>query len=358
MKRKVIHVINGKSPHPKRFFEILRENKMHEILFLGTNSSTIKSFSTFANYRHFEGINYISSLIRLLVYRFTKGSKIKSRICFHGHSAGKIGLFCYLSGFQYSLTIYGSEIYKTRQKSYFKRIMISKVLEKAKRILVYSENMKNVLIQDFGFESKNIFVFNFGINDSVFMYEKYKTEVNNECDLSNQNDITFIINRRIHPYYNTLQIIESFIQLYQKKQNFKVIFIDGKFDPEYKLKVKERLISVPFQYIYIEEFLEEKELALFYSGADYSLSFPNSDEISASVLQSFSMGVKPIINSTNIAYNQFDANYFIYSSLDQLVHVLLKLDKPTEFEKIKISNYYQEKLSNVNPNDLDLFFNY
>ena len=190
------------------------------------------------------------------------------------------------------------------------------------------------------------------------MYEKYKTEVNNECDLSNQNDITFIINRRIHPYYNTLQIIESFIQLYQKKQNFKVIFIDGKFDPEYKLKVKERLISVPFQYIYIEEFLEEKELALFYSGADYSLSFPNSDEISASVLQSFSMGVKPIINSTNIAYNQFDANYFIYSSLDQLVHVLLKLDKPTEFEKIKISNYYQEKLSNVNPNDLDLFFNY
>ncbi|KTD06819.1 glycosyltransferase [Legionella jamestowniensis] len=210
----------------------------------------------------------------------------------HAHNTSGYGLTAFLSGKQYIITTYGSEIFQSHNKSKLYYYLIRLILKKATAISSTSPEMTKDLISKFGVDTNRIFEFSLGISN-IFCYEqKNKDEI--KTHFGTLDGPIWVVNRRIHPHYHTLEVAQAFMQFRKKNKVGTLILLEGDSDYNYLEKVE--LLCTDNSYIkLIKGFLSQQELVKFLSIADFSISVPESDQLSSSILEAAACGAIPLL---------------------------------------------------------------
>ena len=91
-----------------------------------------------------------------------------SRQTLHAHCTSGNGLMARLSGRPYIVTTYGSEVFGARERGWLYAWMIRQVLTHAERITATSQQMADVLRQEYHIPEERIHLFSLGYDESIF----------------------------------------------------------------------------------------------------------------------------------------------------------------------------------------------
>ncbi|CAN7340059.1 glycosyltransferase [Variovorax paradoxus] len=203
----------------------------------------------------------------------------------HAHNTSGYGLAALLSGRSYIITTYGTEIFSAPKRSIAYRAFIRTVLRKATAITATSGHMRQVLIDSFGVEECKVFNFSLGVS-SIF--------VDSPPRVRRGSAPVWFCNRRMHPLYNTLLVVDAFEE-YQKHQALgTLLLLAGDADEDYKEKILKRVIGNP-RITFLDQFLGQEEIIELLDSAHYTISIPESDQLSSSILEGAARGAIPIV---------------------------------------------------------------
>lgn len=325
-----VHVLNGESPHVTSLLENI-DQEGNSIISFGEIKFNLNCVNSKRQISSISKISWIELFFEALIFRFRN----KDRVQLHGHSAGKIGLFCLLTGYNYSLTIYGSEVYQSR---FFTKFLVNQTLKSAIKIHVYSWYMKSYIVKYFNINETKIYVINPGIDISIFNPDLYrmKNRLLNKFSI-NENDVVFFISRRVARFYNTLSLLKSLIKLNEMNPKIKVLVLAGNSEDDYLDEVIRLSENYSFIKI-ISGFVKHEFVAELFSISDYSLSFPNSDEISATVLQSIAMGCTPIVNIKSLEVYK-EICYIQFCDLNQIIETIQGLIANNKCDRKLLTGY-------------------
>ncbi|WP_028471227.1 glycosyltransferase [Neptunomonas japonica] len=207
----------------------------------------------------------------------------------HAHNTSGYGLTAYLSGRDYYLTTYGSEIYSCDHKSALYYRVIKMILDKALRVSSTTQKMKSYLIETLDIFPNKIFNFSLGVNETF-----------SNSTITEKKQFIIFSNRRIGELYNTDLIIDGFYEFVKKVPgaNAKLILLEGDLDPKYAEIIYNKVDSYGLgdSIEFVKGFVAESELVECFNRSICSISIPKSDQLSSSILESISAGVLPIVS--------------------------------------------------------------
>ncbi len=207
----------------------------------------------------------------------------------HAHNTSGYGLVAYLSGRDYYITTYGSEIYSCDYKSAFYFKMIKIILDKASRVSSTTQKMKSYLVEKLNISPSKIFNFSLGVNASF-----------SNLGVTEKTQFIIFSNRRIGELYNTDLIIDGFYEFVKRvpDANAKLILLEGDLDSEYADLIYNKVDSYGLgaSIEFVKGFVAESELVECFNRSSCSISIPKSDQLSSSILESISAGVLPIVS--------------------------------------------------------------
>lgn len=244
------------------------------------------------------GVKLLSYVLLGLKLRFSNGSWVQA------HGASGYGLAALISGKPYIATVYGSEIFGAHGLLY--RMMIRLILRRARIVTVTSETTKNAVIRNFAVKSENIRTFHTGI-DMDFV-SGFRLSRSSPADESK----TVFSMRNTAAQYRTREIIESCIALNQKGRKLKLIVPLGNGDPDYfnSLRTKYDLPWIT----YLDSRLENQKMIETMADSDVCVSYPVSDQMSATILEALCLGRNVAIGALD-AYSELIAAVGEASSL-------------------------------------------
>jgi hypothetical protein len=207
----------------------------------------------------------------------------------HAHNTSGYGLVAYLSGREYYLTTYGSEIYSCDHKSALYFRIIKMILDKASRVSSTTQKMKSYLVEKLNISPDKIFNFSLGVNASF-----------SNSNITEKKQFVIFSNRRIGELYNTDLIIDGFYEFVKRVPgaNAKLILLEGDLDPKYADHIYNKVDSYGLgaSIEFVKGFVAESELVECFNRSSCSISIPKSDQLSSSILESISAGVLPIVS--------------------------------------------------------------
>lgn len=288
----VIYLANASSPHVRHWVEFLDEMDMpyhiysiHQNTFFSHDKVTVKyNFFT----RFGEGGAILAYFFLGLWLRFFIGKSI-----LHAHNTSGYGLSALLSGKPYIVTTYGTEIFGADKRSSVYRLLIDKVLNKAKKITTTSQQMEQVLVSKFHVNSKKILTFGMGVSQHFSFSNDKRERIRAKFDIP-MDAIVWIYNRRIMPLYNTIEVVQDFKKYSKDRQNAFLILMAGDNQVSYTELVKNELKNTSNIFL-VEGFLDPKEMSAYLSASDISISVPNSDQLSSSILEAIACGCYPML---------------------------------------------------------------
>ncbi|WP_228129326.1 glycosyltransferase [Acinetobacter tjernbergiae] len=288
----VIYLANASSPHVRHWIEFLDEMNMpyhiysiHKNTFFSDDKVTVKyNFLT-----RFGGGGAILAyfFLGLWLRFFTRKSIL------HAHNTSGYGLSALLSGKPYIVTTYGTEIFGADKRSSLYRLLINKVLSKAKKITTTSQQMEQVLVSKFHINSKNILTFGMGVSQHFSFSNDKREKVRAKLDIPS-DALVWIYNRRIMPLYNTIEVVQAFKKYSKDRPNTYLILMAGDHQASYTQLVKNELENSSNIFL-VEGFLDPKDMSAYLSASDISISVPNSDQLSSSILEAIACGCYPIL---------------------------------------------------------------
>ncbi|MBA4695806.1 MAG: hypothetical protein H2069_00275 [Legionella sp.] len=235
---------------------------------------------------------YLPSLFRYgvagLRLRFSK----PAAAFFHAHNTSGYGLMALLSGKPYILTTYGSEIFKAEERGSFYRFLIRRILRKASIITSASASMTACLLEKFQVPAAKIHEFNLGVAE-VFCFDVVQREKRRQ-QLKVRNEPLWIINRRMRPLYRTLEVMEAFTRFRARHNAGHLLLIEGDSIPAYRDCVKKYAQEHAAIHL-ILGFLNQDDLTGYLSASDFSISVPDSDQLSCSILEGAACGTIPLL---------------------------------------------------------------
>lgn len=301
---KILFLANSNSPHVRHWSMLLNELGVEHRVKTIHDGSLLGKVSVdryFSSLRHLGRISdylrYIS--LGLLLRLLSIFGKYTDHII-HAHNTSGYGLAAWLSGRPYIVTTYGSEIFTAKQKGFLYRFLINKILAKATLVTATTEEMSKVLESEFGVTKSKIHSFSMGIDPVFYCDELQRNEFRAKFNIA-VNDIVWIYNRRITPLYNTLNVVNSFNEYVVANPKSALIIMEGDSDRKYFESV-ELAIKFNDKIKLIRGFCGQAELRGYLSTADFSISIPNTDQMSSSILESISCGCIPILLN-NEAYS-------------------------------------------------------
>lgn len=292
--KKIIFLANCNSPHLDRWVDLLDMLNIEvEIWSVHNCKNNKKRKKVIPDALGFLPVifQYILAGV-LLRFRNVEG-------VFHAHNTSGYGLMAFLSGKEYIITTYGSEIYSTNKKNILYRSLLKKILDKSLLITSTSKEMKNCLEKEFSIHSEKIRNFSLGLDTDLF-YPKKRVDKKTKV---------WIINRRMHPHYNTLETINGFINYINNGNLGKLIVILGDYDHNYYEKIKSLFDFEKYKknIQIIDKFLDRKDLSSFLQISNFSISTPLTDQLSSSILESIACGAVPILFNLN-SYEEIITN--------------------------------------------------
>lgn len=350
--KKVYFLANAYSPHVRQWLHKNKEINIDvEVLTIDIGGPVKLDACT--NYiglpilRKFKLLQYIYAGFYLRCSRKYNGF-------LHAHNTSGYGLVAYLSGRDYYITTYGSEIYSCDYKNIFYFKMIRMILNKASRVSSTTQKMKSYLVEKLHVSPNKIFNFSLGVNASFS--KPIATE---------KKQFIIFSNRRIGELYNTDLIIDGFYEFVKRvpDANAKLILLEGDLNPKYADLIYNKIDSYGLgaSIEFVKGFVAESELVECFNRSSCSVSIPKSDQLSSSILESISAGVLPVVSPLS-AYdiliesgvvsvvedsvaNNFEDIYikFINSELDDIREKLINFSNDLNQEvKSELEKFYYE----------------
>lgn len=227
----------------------------------------------------------------------------------HAHSASGYGLTALISLKKYIITIYGTEVYSVKKSGFLYRFFISLVLKRARVITASSEEMSSFVQTTFNISSEKIRVFTLGYFEKIFFDQKRPGR-----------RYHWVVNRRTHPVYNTIELLRGFYQYCAEGGQGDILVAFGNSDGVYANKVYEEYSDSPFRarVRLIKEGVSMEEMADFLNDSKLAISTPESDQLSASILESIACGCVPVLYD-NGAYDSIFLTDCAYKMIDRNV---------------------------------------
>jgi len=213
----------------------------------------------------------------------------------HAHNASGYGLSAWISGLNYGVTTYGTEIYAASQRGLVYRFVLRKILHRAKFITSASSQMTQTLVHDFDIPRSRIHEFYLGISDLFYYSECRRKERRNFLNIK-VDEYLWIANRRVHPLYNTLELVHAFKKYADNNPLGRLVLLEGDADHVYLERVKQE-ISECSRITVISGFVTQQELCGWLCAADFAISIPRSDQLSSSILEAMSCGAVPVLGN-------------------------------------------------------------
>ena len=288
----IVFLANPNSPHVRHWLALMKNKNITPSLFTISKYRNLdaKYVTCYVLPFFFRGIPKMFQYCCLGgILRLRKLIGKDTKVKLHAHNASGYGLSAYLSGAQYVITTYGTEVYSYKKNKVY-AFMIKKILLKAKSITTSSEQMTSFLLDNFEIKRSKIRELSLGVAD-IFYCKQGLTDKPMKNLKSNP---VWVINRRIHPLYNTIQVIEAFKLFFKSNQVGALIVLAGDSDKNYLSEVR-LLVDEIDEIELIEGFLSQREVSKILQSAHFCISVPKSDQMSSSILEGCASGAIPLL---------------------------------------------------------------
>ena len=206
----------------------------------------------------------------------------------HVHNSSGYGLAALLSGRNFFLTTYGSEIFDSHRRGSLYRAVLSRVLASAKHVTSSAEAMKEYLVGDMGIPPGKISVFSLGVAKE---FEGYKSDRHNRSI----NDPIWISNRRILPLYCIQEIVDAF-KVYKKAGGRgRLLLLNGDASGDYSEGVYNSITQFGGDISLVREMVSREHVIKLLRSSTFCISLPYTDQLSSSILEGMSQGSIPIL---------------------------------------------------------------
>lgn len=301
--KKIYWFANPYSPHVRHWFEILEHvdgidveliHIHHKRKICEINSRKLKASTPLPLFFRFlpELIQYF---LLGIFFRFTN----KDNCLVHAHNTSGYGLSALLSGSDYGITTYGSEIYQCVKRGLIYKTLIKRILLKSLFITSASQLMTKSLKSLFPIDNSKIFEFSLGVSDTFKFSDAKRREQRKKLALQPTAKL-FVINRRTAPLYQTAEIVSMFLECYKDFDNYKLLILAGDSDGNYLDNIKGTTANTT-QVTYVEGFIDQKSLSSLLCASDFFISTPKTDQLSSSILEGIICKSVPILTDL-IAY--------------------------------------------------------
>ena len=216
----------------------------------------------------------------------------------HAHCASGNGFVAWLSGQRYLIGCYGSEILLAKQRGPLYCWLMTRILHGAERISAFSRETGNVVIEQFGVPAERVYCFHLGYDDSTFspLNSDQRRQLRVQRLLP-VNEPIWVVNRRTHPHYRTLEVVQGFLDYCLQDSRGRLVVLCGDCDPKYTNVVCNRIQQheCGHRITIVNEMLSGNELASWLQLGDFSISVPRTDGFSISTLESLGCATVPIL---------------------------------------------------------------
>ncbi|WP_338446757.1 hypothetical protein V5F89_02880 [Pelagerythrobacter marensis] len=204
----------------------------------------------------------------------------------HAHNASGYGLSALLSGRDYIVTVYGSEIYNAHQRGLIYNWILKEIISSSKLVTTSSDHMRSTIVKKYGLRPERIF--------SKMLLDPIFLEANEE-DRRGQVR-TWFVNRRMAELYCTISVVEAFKTFIGSGGVGALVLLEGDADTHYAARVRAATVGCSSIEI-ITGFVDQDKLIEHLSRSHFCISVPESDQFSSSILEGAACGVIPILRN-------------------------------------------------------------
>ena len=237
-----------------------------------------------------------ASLQYVLLGIYLRFLERKKYLFFHAHNTSGYGLSALFSGRWYGVTTYSSEIFSMRERSAIHRFFIKLILKRARFVTSTSQAMVDALAPIMGSGICKVVCFSFGVSSSFLGLSTAKHPMRAK---------RWFVNRRIHPLYQTLEVVRAFKVYLEEGGGGELILLEGDADLKYLAIVKEEIAECP-EIRCIEGFISKEDMICELDAASFCISMPVSDQLSNAILEGAARGVIPVLRRLE-SYKDFES---------------------------------------------------
>ena len=210
---------------------------------------------------------------------------------FHAHNSSGYGLAAAVTGRPYILTTYGSEIFQARKNGWLYKAIVRFALSRAAAITATARQMATVVEQNFGVSPDKIVTFSLGVPDPFF-------ETVSQAPRATNIGPVWFYNRRILPLYNTLEAVRAFKAFKSGGGRGRLILLKGDASGPYFESV-ENEAKGRADITLISEYLTQSKMIALLDQCDFTISIPETDQLSSAILEGLARGKPPILRAIN-----------------------------------------------------------
>lgn len=222
------------------------------------------------------------------------------------------------------ITFWGSDLYRVPQKSKINKFLQKQIIKKADIVTVERKKMIDDFHKIFGFENKPIYVTRFPVPIDLKLIDSIKEQ---ELQLFrkkygiNDNDFILTLGYSSDPGKNHEYMIDEIVKLNQKFKNLFIIIPMTYGNSEHREKIKkyceENLQKKNVQYIILENYMEEREVAILRKNTDIMINVQNTDALSASMMETL-YAENIVINGSWLNYNELLENGVYFETIPEI----------------------------------------
>lgn len=260
----------------------------------------------------------------------------------HAHNSSGYGLSAFLSATNYILTTYGSEVYRAtyEKTSAFYKVMIRSILKNAKIITSSSPQMTSSINKLC--KNLNVHEFSLGVSKEFFYSQSLRKSVRKNLNIP-LDAVVIFSNRRLTRLYNIDVIVDSFTNISKVNDKLYLIQIEGDSDRDYARELTKKFKVENL--VYIQGFLEQSELNSLLCASDYTISLPNTDQLSSSILEGISCNCLPILSNLEAYKPLCDISISVNTDLKSLENTFIDILNGEHIKKYDLIDKYSKKYS-------------
>lgn len=213
----------------------------------------------------------------------------------HAHNTSGYGLMAYVSGLPYVITTYGSEIFQAGARGRLYRAVIRRILHRAVQVTGTTEAMAQALQRDFSLPVERIRIFSLGLVGPFAYSAQARQQTRQELGLDDDSAPLFFANRRVHPHYNTLELVRAFRSVWRQAPRGMLLLLEGDSDRAYLAAVEAEIGTCAGIRI-VRGFIDQQSLSNYLCAADFIVSIPKSDQLSSSLLEAARCMTVPVLS--------------------------------------------------------------
>ncbi len=356
---KICFLAASNSIHSHKWINFI-SNMGHEVIWISLYPTSYKISDNIEYYEFTNGIFSSIFKVRKLI------SKLNPDIV-HIHYLGYNALLGLFSGAKNIIsTPWGSDVIFGK-KSFFKKLILSKILKKSKLFTCDAYFMREEL-KKFDIPHNKIHIINFGIDTEKFFKQERDLKILEKFNIS--DELTIISLRNFEPVYDIKTLIQAAKIVLEDLPTVRFLLV-GKGNLENDLKKMVQNLGINNS-VHFTGFIDNQLLPSLISSSDIYVSTSLSDAgIASSTAEAMSCEVPVVITDSaeNDKWIDDKVNGFLFSTKDheQLAKILINLIKSQtlrakvgkEGRNVIINkNDYKNEMKKVNNLYLNFYKNY